>query len=67
MNNQNHLNETELASKIATQTQKNKLARIVFAGHFNNLLNTINFNKQIEDMDRFYPREYIDGVLMQIN
>jgi hypothetical protein len=60
------LDETKKASEIAKQTQMNKSAKIAFAGHFSNLLNFINFNKQVEDMCRFYPREYIDGAMSQI-
>jgi hypothetical protein len=60
------LDETKKASEIAKQTQMNKSAKIAFAGHFSNLLNFINFNKQVEDMRRFYPREYIDGAMSQI-
>ena len=55
------LDETKKASEIAKQTQINKLAGTAFAGHFSNLLNFINFNKQVEEMRRFYPREYIDA------
>lgn len=66
MNNQDNLDERELANKIADQTRMNKLANIVFAGHFASFLNTINYNRQIEEMRRYYSREYIYGVLSQI-
>lgn len=60
------LDETKKASEIAKQTQMNKSAKIAFAGHFTNFITSMNFKKQIEDMRRFYPREYIDGAMSQI-
>lgn len=61
------LDEREFASEIATQIKINKLGAIVFPGYITNYLAPINFERRIEDMRKFYPREYIDAFKHQTN
>ena len=55
-----------LLNDVAKQVNINHAMSKAFPGHFDLFMNAKNRAKQLADMIRFYPPEYIEGVKSQI-